>query len=122
MKHTFVVVGKGTSGAIAATYIKTYWGDLVKVILVHDSKQKTLGVGESLTPNVYQYLDYIGITRDELIKNVNATIKLGLCFKNWTVDGSSYYHNFSQLKNIVDNNNFISAYDIINNDFDNTFL
>ena len=122
MKHTFVVVGKGTSGAIAATYIKTYWGDLVKVILVHDSKQKTLGVGESLTPNVYQYLDYIGITRDELIKNVNATIKLGLCFKNWTGDGSSYYHNFSQLKNIVDNNNFISAYDIINNDFDNTFL
>jgi tryptophan halogenase len=125
MKHTIVVVGKGTSGAIVATYIKTYWIDFVDVIIVHDSKQKTIGVGESLTPNIYSYLNYVGITRDELIKNVNATIKLGLKFQNWNGDGKGYYHSFYQLTENMgyyNYNNFLAAYEIISNKFNNQLL
>lgn len=125
MKHTIVVVGKGTSGAIAATYMKAYWGPFVDIVLVHDSKQKTIGVGESLTPNIYSYLNYIGITRDELIQNVNATVKLGLRFQNWTGDGSGYYHSFSQLYEAIgyqDLNNFIAGYEVASDEFDNQLL
>jgi tryptophan halogenase len=125
VKYKFVIVGKGTSGAISAVFIKKFWGDFVDVTLVHDSNQKTIGVGESLTPIIYDFFNFVGITREELIKNVNATIKLGLKFQNWTGDGSGFYHNFIQLfaeNGFSDNLNIVGAYDIANKKFDNQVL
>ena len=121
MKHTIVIVGKGTSGAIAATYMKSYWGPFVKIILVHDGKQKTIGVGESLTPNIYRYLNYVGVSREELIKNVNATVKLGLKFQNWSGDDNGYYHPFYQLTDEY-YDSFVAAYETVINEFDNQSL
>jgi hypothetical protein len=125
MPHKFVVVGKGTSGAITATYLKAYWGENVDVTCVFDSKIKTIGVGESLTPSIYNYLNYIGISREEMIKKVNATVKIGLKFQNWTGDGSGFYHTFSQLlttDSFIDHHNFVGGYDIATNRYDNQLL
>lgn len=116
MKH-IVVVGGGTAGIIAATYIKKYWKDAVTVSLVYDHSKPGIGVGESLTPAIYKYLNFIGVTRDDLVKNVNATVKLGLKFKNWLGDGKSYYHNFAQYED--EYYNLIAAYDIANGQYTN---
>jgi len=118
-KNKIVVVGGGTAGAIAASYIKSYWSDQVEVILIYDHKAPNIGIGESLTPKIYEYLNYVGITREDLIRNVNATVKLGIKFKNWLNDGSEFYHPFT-TKVLFDEDkyNFISAYDMIHNQYD----
>lgn len=118
-KHKIIVVGGGTAGAIASSYIKSYWGDFVEVILIYDHKKPNIGIGESLTPKIYDYLSYVNITREELIKNVNATVKLGIKFKNWLNDGSEFYHSFS-MKELVekDIHNFVAGYDIVNQQYD----
>lgn len=116
-KFRFVIVGGGTAGIISATYLKSYWGDNAEVVLLYDHSKPGIGVGESLTPMVYDYLNYVGITRDELVKHVNATVKLGLKFKNWTGDGSEYIHTFFEPNQQVSAFNYGTAYDIINNQY-----
>ena len=106
-KHKFVVVGGGTAGVMAATYLKKYYGEHTECVLIYDHSKPGIGVGESLTPMFYNYLNYVGITREELVQNVNATVKLGLKFKNWLNDGDYYYHNFGhKFKNSIDQSSF----------------
>ena len=116
-KYKFVVVGGGTAGIMAATYIKTYWGDNIEVTLIYDHKNPGIGVGESLTPIFNNYLNYVGIKKEEIIKNVNATVKLGLKFKNWLNDGSYFYHNFANTPSRHETE--ITAYNIANQQYDN---
>ena len=116
MIKKIVIVGGGTAGIITATYIKQYWKNAVNVSLIYDHSKPGIGVGESLTPSIYKYLDFVDISREELVKNVNATVKLGLKFKNWCNDGKSYYHNFSQYQDNA--YNLVAAYDIAHGQYD----
>lgn len=120
-KHKFVVVGGGSAGVMAATYLKAYYN--TEVVLIYDHKNPGIGVGESLTPSFYSYLNYVGVTREELIKNVNATVKLGLRFKNWLNDGKYYHHGFllnlETFYNEFDRYNFDTAWAIANNCYNN---
>lgn len=110
------IVGGGSAGTICASFLKQYWGDEVEITLIYDHSKPGIGVGESLTPIFVQYLNYIGVTVEELIKHVNATIKLGLRFENWKNDGTHFNHPFAQV-DIFDNFNIGAAHDIVNNQY-----
>lgn len=126
-KYRFVIVGGGTAGMIAAAFFTKKWGNLADITVVYDHKNPGIGVGESLTPNIYYFLDYVGITRDEMVANVNATVKLGLKFKNWLNDGNYYYHNFNSINRSKFNNSpiasslLIASYEIVHNIYDSEF-
>jgi tryptophan halogenase len=118
-KNRIVVVGGGTAGAISATYIKKTWGNKVEVVLIYDHSKPNIGIGESLTPTIYDYLNFVGITREELIRNVNATVKLGIKFKNWLNKNDEFYHSFIQQQlNAITPFNFEAAYDLISGKYD----
>jgi len=117
MKKTICVVGGGTAGWIAASYIKKSYQHLVDVIVVYDHKTPAIGVGESTTPAILDYLNVIGISYKELIREIGATLKFGIKFSNWNGDNKYYYHNFTvpgvvspQISDI----NLVSAYEIAN--------
>ena len=116
-KFRFVVVGGGTAGIISASYLKSYWGNNADVVLLYDHSKPGIGVGESLTPIIYDYLNYVGISRDELVKNINATVKLGLKFKNWRGDNKEYIHSFFETNQTMSPFNYGPAYDIVNNQY-----
>jgi tryptophan halogenase len=115
-KKKFVIVGGGTAGAIAASYIKSYWQDFVDVCIIYNHSDPNIGVGESLTPKINSYLSYVGITLEDLVKNTNSTIKLGIKFKNWLNDGSHFYHPFDALDTSsgIGDYNYEAAWEIVN--------
>jgi len=119
-----VVIGGGTAGIMASTYFKSYWGDLVDVTSIYDHKNPGIGVGESLTMMFNNYLKAVGVTTQDLVKNCNATIKLGLKFKNWTTPEHWSYHNFparevlNELDPVSVNFSLIEAYDMANKCYD----
>ena len=119
------VVGNGTAGVIYSTFLKTFWKDSVEIELIHDSKKDIIGVGESTTPSIFEYLKYIGISSHELIKNTNCLLKLGIKFKNWTNSNIHFYHNFNEPNinhNSLNDTYFLSsAYGILKDKFDNDF-
>lgn len=120
-----VVVGGGTAGIMASTYFKSYWGDKADITLVYDHQRPGIGVGESLTPVFDNYLKTVGVSTIDLIKNCNATIKLGLKFTNWTHEGSFGFHGFphNELLEATDpllqHFDAITAHEIINNNNSN---
>jgi tryptophan halogenase len=118
--YKFVVVGGGTAGAIVSTWLKAFWGDAVEVVVIYNHAEPNIGIGESLTPMMITYLDRVGIKPDDLVKHCNSTIKLGLKFKNWTGDGSYFYHPFYCIEDDnLGRGGFEAAYDLVNNQFDN---
>ena len=122
-----LVIGGGTSGTMAASYFKSYWGDKAEVTMVYDHKHPGIGVGESLTPVFDAYLKAVGISTLDLIKDCNATIKLGLKFKNWVKEGHEWYHSFpineaiQSLDSVMFNYNAVEAYDILNDRCDGQY-
>jgi len=119
------IVGNGTAGTICASFFKTFWKDSIQIELIYDPKKEIIGVGESTTPSIFEYLKYIGITSEELIKNTNCLLKLGIKFKNWNGDKKHFFHNFNEpnlYKDSLNTTYFLSAaYGILKNNFDNDF-
>ncbi len=114
-----VIVGGGTSGAVASSYFKSYWGDRAEITVIYDHKKPGIGVGESLTPVFDAYLKAVGISTLDLIRDCNATIKLGLKFKDWAKPGAEWYHSFphneslAAIDSVMFNYNAIEAYEIL---------
>ena len=126
MRRKITIVGGGTAGAIAACYLKSTWGPTVDIEVIYDHKNPSIGVGESLTPSIFRFLNFCKINKEVLIRKANATMKIGLKFKNWLNDGKSYYHAFDHYSvvssdpaiNQYADFNLTAAYDIIQGTYD----
>ena len=120
MKFKITIIGAGTAGIIAASYLKTLYKDNVDIVLIYNHKKPVIGVGESTTPIINEFLEFIGISKEELIRECGSTIKLGIKFKNWLNNGEHYYHNFRlwEPENFTDDKNLIAAHEIANDCYD----
>ena len=116
-----VIVGSGTAGLISAAMIKTYWGDRVDVSLYHDASKGTISVGESTTPYIHAFLSFFGIPENEIIRELDVTVKLGIDFKNW-IPNQSYFHGFGAISLEGRRDDSPSTYSILNDEFNSGFL
>lgn len=90
-----VVVGGGTAGWMFAAAVSTQCpASVCNVVLVESESIGTVGVGEATQPHMREFNSRIGISEADLVREVNATFKLGICFKNWGAKGDSYIHPF----------------------------
>ncbi len=85
------IVGGGTSGWLAATYLARLFerriktGDL-SITVIESPDVGIIGVGESTARPMTDLLRLIGINESEFIKRCNATFKLSGWFANWDID------------------------------------
>lgn len=117
MKKKICVVGGGTAGWIAASYIQKSYEGLVDVSIIYDHNEPVIGVGESTTPSIIEYLNTVGISYKELIKDIGTTLKVGIKFTDWNGDGKRYYHNFSSFRTphpSISDINLIAAHEVAN--------
>ena len=84
-----VIVGGGTSGWMtAAAFCKTFpqW-DITMV-----SSGDPIGVGESTTPHINQYLKYMGITDEVFLPAARATFKSSSRFDGFVKQGEVFHY------------------------------
>jgi tryptophan halogenase len=86
---SLTVVGAGTAGLISALILKKR-GNL-NVNLIYSSNIGIVGVGEGSTEHFRGFLDFVGISASEIIKECDATLKIGVMFDNWIKD-KQYLH------------------------------
>jgi tryptophan halogenase len=88
-----IIIGGGTAGWITALLTKQFY-PLYDISVIESEEIGILGAGEGTVPHFIEVLEFLNISTHDLIKNAEATLKLGIRFKNWHGDESSYYHTF----------------------------
>jgi hypothetical protein len=99
-EETFVILGGGTAGWMAAIKLLKHFGKNNKVILVESASVPTIGVGEGSTPQLKHFFDSLSISEQEWMPACDASYKLGIKFEGWATQRgvASYFHPFpSQL-------------------------
>ena len=90
-----IIVGGGTSGWMtAATLSQQVKESPVNITLIESSAMGTIGVGEATIPTLRRFYSKLGFTDIEVLKATNATCKLGIEFKGWSDNESSFIHPF----------------------------
>ncbi len=87
------ILGGGTAGWITALLVQKFY-PTASITLVESEEIGILGAGEGTVPNFITILDHIDINVSDLVKECEATFKLGIRFKNWNGDGLGYFHEF----------------------------
>jgi hypothetical protein len=84
-----VIAGGGTSGWMtAAAFCKTFPEWDITIITGGES----IGVGESTTPHINQYLKYMGITDDVFLPAARATFKSSSRFEDFVAEGEVFHY------------------------------
>ena len=101
--ESVVILGGGTAGWMAASYLKKAFPD-IRITLLEAPGLPKIGVGEATIPNLQSvFFDFLGIPEQEWMRECNASFKCGIKFKNWRQPPAvnpheSYYHLFGILK------------------------
>lgn len=91
-----LVVGGGTAGLVAATILKKALNSQVDIVRSKDIG--IVGVGEGSTEHFRDFLEFIGVSHYDVIKNANATFKSGIMFENW--NDRPYLHSVHDTFNV----------------------
>ncbi|MBU1384540.1 MAG: tryptophan 7-halogenase [Alphaproteobacteria bacterium] len=92
------IVGGGTAGWIAAAVMAEHFKSrLFDIELVESDAIGTIGVGESTVPPFLQLLAKLGVNEQEFVREVGASFKLGIDFRDWSEKGERYFHPFGTI-------------------------
>jgi len=95
---SITIVGGGTAGLVTALLIKERTSYNVK--LIKSDKIGIIGVGEGSTEHWEDFMSVVRLNMWEMLKETDATLKLGIYFKDWT--DKPYYHNVNHfIKNKI---------------------
>ncbi|MFI1018845.1 tryptophan halogenase family protein [Streptomyces sp. NPDC020965] len=100
MLKKVVIVGGGTAGWMAASYLKAAFGDRLAVTLVESGKIGTIGVGEATFSDIRHFFEFLGLKEKDWMPSCNATYKLAVRFENWREKGHYFYHPFEQMRSV----------------------
>ena len=91
------IAGGGTAGWMAAALLSRLFGASYQIRLIESEDIGTIGVGEATIPAIKIYNQMAGIAEDDLLREAQATYKLGIEFVNWRTPGHSYIHGFGDI-------------------------
>ena len=96
-QQTFVILGGGTAGWMAANLLQHHWGHKgVQVQVIDTTQVGTIGVGEGSTPQLGQFFRRLGIADADWMPRCHASYKLGISFLDWSRQPGfeRYFHPF----------------------------
>lgn len=101
-----VVVGGGTAGFVSALILKVRFPEK-DIQVIRSSKIGIIGVGEGSTEHWNEFMKYIDVPYQTVIKYCDATFKCGIMFKGWS--NQDYMHSIGP-ENEIKNGQYSSVY------------
>jgi tryptophan halogenase len=95
--RSVVILGGGTAGWMAAAALaKVNTPRLFDITLIESDDIGIVGVGEATIPTIHWFNQLVGIDEAALLRETQATYKLGIDFRGWNGEGSAYFHPFGR--------------------------
>ncbi len=92
---SIVIAGGGTAGWMAAAKLSQHFSKTdIRITVVESSVIGTVGVGEATIPTLRRFYQSLGMDDMEVMRKTNATVKLGIEFKDWYKPHTSFIHPF----------------------------
>lgn len=91
MVNSILILGGGTSGLVSALILKSLYNKL-DIIVLKSSDIGIIGVGEGSTEHWSVFMNIVGISVYDIIRETDATFKTGIKFVNWNGDNDYYFH------------------------------
>lgn len=104
--ETISIVGGGTAGFTAALILKTRFPH-IDVSVIRSKKIGIIGVGEGSTEHWNEFMKYIDVPFQAVIRHCDATFKCGIMFKGWADD--DYMHSIGP-ENDIKNGQYPTVY------------
>jgi tryptophan 7-halogenase len=96
--RSVVIVGGGTAGWMAAAALsKSLTGMGVGLRVIESPRVGLIGVGEATVPPIMDFIRQLGIDETDLVREIKATYKLGIGYRDWTRPGHFYFHPFGPV-------------------------
>ncbi|HEX4268068.1 MAG TPA: tryptophan halogenase family protein [Steroidobacteraceae bacterium] len=93
--RSVAIVGGGTAGWMAAAALsKSLAGMGIDLRLIESARVDPIGVGEATIPPIMDFIRQLGIDESDLVREIKATYKLGIGYRDWTRAGHFYFHPF----------------------------
>lgn len=89
-----IIAGGGTSGWLAASAFSKLLGKNLDICLIESAEIGRIGVGEATIPPMRGFNKLLGVDEQHFMREIQATFKLGIEFKNWGAKGDDYIHSF----------------------------
>jgi tryptophan halogenase len=90
-----LILGGGTAGWMAAAGLAKSLAHMqVRIQLVECEQIATVGVGEATVPPIMDFIRQLGIDENEIVREIKATFKLGIAYRDWARLGDDYFHPF----------------------------
>ena len=86
-----VILGGGSAGWLTALFIQRNYKN-VDITIIEDPNRPPIIAGESGTTTLTDFLMHLKIDKEDFIKKVNATPKLGGRFTDWNGVGTEFIH------------------------------
>lgn len=100
---SLIIVGGGSAGWITALYLQQYFNQRqqhINITVLESEHQGPIGVGEATVHSIRFLFSALGLDESELMQRTNATLKLGILFRNWMQPSAGkqheYFHPFEQ--------------------------
>jgi tryptophan halogenase len=100
------IVGGGTAGFTSALILKTRFPH-IEVEVIRSKKIGIIGVGEGSTEHWNEFMKYINIPFQAVIRHCDATFKCGIMFKGW--GNKDYMHSIGP-ENDIKNGQYPTVY------------